>query len=291
MLPKRIPFRPNAATLALVSSAFVLGLGISSSVSAASLSATVTDESDGQPLESASLDLYLWDPTNQWWQYYGNQWSDADGGVAFSDLPAGTYYARPYASHDLCYISEYYDDAREWSDRTEFTLADTDDQTLNPIELEPRPVCFEDLTIDPSSLPSEGGNVTLSGTVVNNTSLTPEVTYWVNMYTYNQQFEAHSEFTLVGPGRFTLPAGQTPFAFDVQVPADAPVDEWFGFQIHVGLSPWLPAAYGYFGSVWKYPEGAAASTSPPRSISLPSLPQSKGIPHRISADGTVLGWR
>lgn len=255
-------------------------------VGAATISATVVDEDTGLAIEGVDVNLYVL--MDNYWSNSGYSRTDDNGDFEFSDLSAGTYYVYIYGYQwdDRDYFSEYYDDVAIWEEKTEIDLGSGDDLVLNLIELTPKPVYFKDLEVSPRNIPDSGARITLTGTVVNTESeaLSP-ASFWVNMYTYNYEYHQWSNVTLIGPNVTSLPTGEMNFSLPIVVPAEAPIDQDFSFEIYIGHSAWEPIALGYFGGVWKNMASAFGSMDSRSGATRPRLPAKVGL------DGAVLEWR
>lgn len=246
-------------------------LAFSANGFAASLSGTVAADDTGAPLVHAIVFACGASPDCEGCYVCTGTGTDEAGGFSITDLEANTYYVEySYAGGETepsdKYLGQYYNNVPnyDFANRTQLTLAEGDALSLETARLRVRPFYMETQAAPtPVILPEEGGDVTVTVTVVNTTGKKARLSFFNTLFTNRLDRTDYYGLTYYGPffakESKILKPGSNTFIFRKTVDKAAS-QGYYVFIIVAGRSPALAMTGSVVGAFCK--EGPDIDCSP-----------------------------
>lgn len=253
---------------------------------AASISGQVVDEITNLPINhtdggGATVTLYQYDATYNYWSYYTYLDADANGQFTIQNLPTGQYYVSTSAPQ---HYSEYYNNATNWQNKKILNVSATKNLALQTIKLTPVPFSISAIEQDTYQVPTSGGNVNITTAIINNTGTNQNLKLWVISSVWDSKYINHVDSPVTKtPVSITLVPGNNTVTLPVNIPASY-LNGSIDLHINLGKAygnPVSPQGYAYIN---KGDFTAVAAKAAPTT----AKPVTEEIPLRIADDGTVL---
>ncbi|RMF83937.1 MAG: carboxypeptidase regulatory-like domain-containing protein [Nitrospinota bacterium] len=211
-------------------------------VLAATLSGTVIDEETGDPIPDAWVDIFVFKPDsagNGFWEWWDGMPTNPNGVFSFSNVTEGEEYV-VHADRWGSYYGEWYDDVYGMDPNKATVVVPSPDVDI-VVDLMPTPVRMDVFPLQ-GGVPSEGGRFRYVVDIVNTTDTDMDLKAWINVSgPAPAPLSGETDFPVLGPVRFTLPAGEEIFrVLSLNVPPYA-ADGFFQVNIYIGpvdTAPW-----------------------------------------------------
>lgn len=223
---------------------------------AATLNGTVLEAGTDHGI-NAWGDLYAYRyvvDTDEW--VFENQDYVDSGKLTFSipDLPEGTYYL--LIETNGSYVSKFYRNTTKFDQKTLITLTAAQVRDLGTIYMALLPIRLDNCQVTGSPVPTEGGTVTVSCDVVNDTAQAKKILVWPLYHTYRVIYNQTRSYcdSQFAPAKFvTVEAHSSAIAdFSMVVSRNAPEGDHdiqmnCGFNRYTPLIPGMWAGYFHTG--------------------------------------------